>query len=145
MTLEKSQNRISLFAKHAVKYYLVGSIGVLVNLGLLYSLTEFFGLWYMASYGIAIISSITSNFVLNKLWTFRDSTTSQRNLMLYLKFVMVSLLGMGIQLGCAFLIVENLEIFYLQAAIISIALASGINFLINRRFTFGNKFRQISQ
>ena len=140
MTLDQSEGRLSLFAKHAAKFYLVGAIGVLINLGLLFSFTEFFGFWYMASYGIAIFASITSNFVLNRLWTFKDSLSVQRNRKMYLKFLMVSFLGMGIQLGSAFLLVENFAIYYIQAAQASIAVASGINFLINRRFTFGIKF-----
>ena len=104
---QNKKNRISLFAKHAVKYYIVGACGVLVNLGLLYSLTEFVGLWYLVSYIIAISVSITLNFTFNKFWTFKDSKNSQRKIVIYLKFVGVSLLGMGIQLGSVYLLVER--------------------------------------
>ena len=64
MTL-RDQNkggRLSLFAKHAAQYYTVGASGILVNLGILYFLTEFVGLWYFVSYVIAISVSITTNF-----------------------------------------------------------------------------------
>ena len=137
---QNKKNRISLFAKHAVKYYIVGASGVLVNLGLLYSLTEFVGLWYLVSYIIAISVSITLNFTFNKFWTFSDSKNSQRTIVIYLKFVGVSLLGMGIQLGSAYLLVESLSVYYMLAALISIGIASGINFIINRRWTFGIRF-----
>ncbi len=137
---QNKKNRISLFAKHAVKYYVVGASGVLVNLGLLYSLTEFVGLWYLVSYIIAISVSITLNFTFNKFWTFSDSKNSQRTIVIYLKFVGVSLLGMGIQLGSVYLLVESLLVYYMLAALISIGIASGINFIINRRWTFGIRF-----
>ncbi|KAG0511483.1 MAG: Dolichol-phosphate mannosyltransferase [Nitrosopumilales archaeon] len=137
---QNKKNRISLFAKHAVKYYIVGASGVLVNLGLLYSLTEFVGLWYLVSYIIAISVSITLNFTFNKFWTFSDSKNSQRTIVIYLKFVGVSLLGMGIQLGSVYLLVESLLVYYMLAALISIGIASGINFIINRRWTFGIRF-----
>jgi len=137
---QNKKNRISLFAKHAVKYYIVGASGVLVNLGLLYSLTEFVGLWYLVSYIIAISVSITLNFTFNKFWTFSDSKNSQRTIVIYLKFVGVSLLGMGIQLGSVYLLVESLSVYYMLAALISIGIASGINFIINRRWTFGIRF-----
>ncbi len=137
---QNKKNRISLFAKHAVKYYIVGASGVLVNLGLLYSLTEFVGLWYLVSYIIAISVSITLNFTFNKFWTFSDSKNSQRTIVIYLKFVGVSLLGMGIQLGSVYLLVETLLVYYMLAALISIGIASGINFIINRRWTFGIRF-----
>ena len=114
--------------------------GILVNLALLYYLTEFVGLWYFLSYTLAISASISSNFILNKFWTFGDSINSQRTMVLYVKFVSVSLLGMAIQLGTVYLLVESLSVYYMLAAIVSITIAGAINFIINRRWTFGIKF-----
>jgi len=48
-----------------VKFCLVGLIGILVNMFLLWLLTEFVGLFYLISAAIGIESSIISNFVLN--------------------------------------------------------------------------------
>ena len=142
MTLRDQEkgSRLSLFAKQAAKYYAVGASGVLVNLGLLFYLTEYVGLWYFLSYTLAISASITSNFILNKFWTFGDSINSQRTMVLYVKFVSVSLLGMAIQLGTVYLLVESLSVYYMLAAIVSITIAGAINFIINRRWTFGIKF-----
>ena len=142
MTLrdQKKGGGFSLFAKHAIKYYVVGASGVLVNLGLLFFLTEFVGIWYFLSYAIAISVSITSNFTLNKFWTFKDSINSKNTVLMYIKFVSVSLLGMGIQLGSTFVLVESLSVYYMLAALISIGIAGGINFIINRRWTFGIRF-----
>ncbi len=142
MTLrdQDKRSRLSLFAKHAAKYYAVGASGVLVNLGLLYYLTEYVGLWYFLSYALAISVSITSNFVLNKFWTFIDSIDSQRTIVMYGKFVSVSMLGMAVQLGSIYVLVESLTVYYMLAALISICIAGAINFIINRRWTFGVKF-----
>ena len=133
-------SRLSLFAKHAAKYYAVGATGILVNLGLIYYLTEYVGLWYFLSYALAISVSITSNFILNKFWTFRDSIDSQKIIVMYVKFVSVSLVGMAIQLGSVYVLVESLTVYYMLAALISICIAGAINFIINRRWTFGVKF-----
>ncbi|HXV65643.1 MAG TPA: GtrA family protein [Nitrosopumilaceae archaeon] len=142
MTLrdQDKRSRLFLFAKHAVKYYTVGASGILVNLGLLYYFTEFVGLWYFISYAFAISVSITSNFVLNKFWTFTDSIDTQRIMVMYAKFVSVSMLGMAIQLGSIYVLVESLTVYYMLAALISIFIAGAINFIINRRWTFGVKF-----
>ena len=142
MTLrsQDKKNRLSHFAKHAAKYYTVGASGVLVNLGLLFFFTEFIGLWYFLSYTLAISVSISSNFILNKFWTFRDSIDSQRTIIMYVKFVTVSLLGMGIQLASVYVLVESFLVYYMMAALISIGIAGGINFIINRRWTFGVRF-----
>jgi dolichol-phosphate mannosyltransferase len=133
-------SRLSLFAKQAAKYYAVGASGILVNLGLLYYLTEYGSLWYFLSYALAISVSITSNFILNKFWTFRDSIDSQKTIVMYVKFVSVSLVGMAIQLGSVYVLVESLTVYYMLAALISICIAGAINFIINRRWTFGVKF-----
>jgi dolichol-phosphate mannosyltransferase len=142
MTLrgQEKGSRFSLFAKQAAKYYAVGASGILVNLGLLFYLTEYVGLWYFLSYTLAISASITSNFILNKFWTFRDSLNSQRTIVMYVKFVSVSILGMAIQLGTVYLLVESLAIYYMLAALVSISIAGAINFMINRSWTFGIKF-----
>ena len=142
MTLrgQEKASRLSRFAKQAAKYYAVGASGVLVNLGLLFYLTEYVGLWYFLSYTLAISASITSNFILNKFWTFRDSINSQRTIVMYVKFASVSFLGMAIQLGSVYFLVESLSVYYMLAALISISIAGAINFIINRSWTFGVKF-----
>ena len=141
MTLDKQDKfgRISLFAKHAFKYYLVGASGILVNLGILFVLTEFVGLWYLLSSTVAIYASITSNFLLNKAWTFREIAIKQWSFLMYGKFIGVSLVGMGIQLGFNYMFVEKLSVYYLLAALMSIMIASSVNFVLNRRLTFGIK------
>ena len=137
---EKGMSKISLFAKQAVKYYIVGGTGVLVNLGILYELTDFVGFWYMASQVIAISISITTNFFFNRFWTFKSSIQDQRNSVMYLKFLIVSLIGMGIQLVITYVLVENSIFNYMYAAGVGIAVAGAINYVVNRRLTFGIKF-----
>ena len=142
MTIDEGKNTggFSLFAKHAIKYYAVGASGVLVNLGILYALTDLAGYWYTASQIIAISISISSNFLFNRFWTFSGSIQEQRNSVMYVKFIIVSLIGMGIQLGITFALVENIALYYMYAAGIGIVVAGAINYVVNRRWTFGIKF-----
>ena len=137
---KKEIGGFSLFAKQAIKYYSVGGSGVLVNLGILYALTDFMGLWYIASQVIAISISISSNFLFNRFWTFSGSIQEQRNSVMYVKFIIVSLIGMGIQLGITSVLVEGAALYYMYAAGIGIAIAGAINYVVNRRWTFGIKF-----
>jgi dolichol-phosphate mannosyltransferase len=136
---QRRSSRISLFAKHAFQYYLVGASGVFVNLGILFALKEYVGLWYLLSSAIAIYASITTNFILNKTWTFKDSMAIQRTLFMYGKFIVISFVGMIIQLGFTFTFVDMFSMYYLLAALISILIASGVNFVLNRHITFGIK------
>ena len=142
MTIDgkKDVGGFSLFAKQAMKYYTVGGSGVLVNLGILYALTDFIGFWYIASQIIAISISISSNFLFNRFWTFSGSIEDQRNSVMYVKFLIVSLIGMAIQLGITYSLVENIALYYMYAAGIGIIIAGAINYIVNRRWTFGIKF-----
>ena len=142
MTIDEGKNTggFSLFAKHAIKYYAVGASGVLVNLGILYALTDLAGYWYFASQVIAISVSISSNFLFNRFWTFSGSIEEKRNSVMYVKFLIVSLIGMAIQLGITYALVESFAVYYMFAAGIGIAVAGGINYVVNRRWTFGIKF-----
>ena len=142
MTIDERKNTggFSLFARHAIKYYAVGASGVLVNLGILYALTDLAGYWYFASQVIAISVSISSNFLFNRFWTFSGSIEEKRNSVMYVKFLIVSLIGMAIQLGITYALVESFAVYYMFAAGIGIAVAGGINYVVNRRWTFGIKF-----
>ena len=137
---KKEVGGFSLFAKQAMKYYTVGGSGVLVNLGILYALTDFIGFWYIASQIIAISISISSNFLFNRFWTFSGSIEDQRNSVMYVKFLIDSLIGMAIQLGITYSLVENIALYYMYAAGIGIIIAGAINYIVNRRWTFGIKF-----
>ena len=133
---EKKKSKFSLFVAQTIKYFLVGGIGVGVNLGLLYGLTDFLGIWYILSQGIAIAISITNNFFLHRYWTFKNEIVEPKTLERYIKFFIVSIIGMGIQLGLTFILVENYTMYYLSAAVLSIIVASAFNYLVNRKWTF---------
>ena len=102
---EKEKSKFSLFMAQTIKYFLVGGIGVGINLGLLYILTDFLGIWYILSQGIAIAISITNNFFLHRYWTFKKEITESKTLVRYTKFFIVSVIAMAIQLGLTFLLV----------------------------------------
>ena len=138
MTIEdgEKKSKFSLFMAQTIKYFLVGGIGVGVNLGLLYILTDIFGIWYILSQGIAIAVSITNNFFLHRYWTFKNEIVEPKTLERYIKFFIVSVVGMCIQLGLTFVLVENFGIYYLYAAVLSIIAASAFNYLLNRKWTF---------
>ena len=142
MTIEDDRKKggLPLFAKHAVQFYIVGATGVLVNLGILYLLTDIGGFWYVASQIIAISISITTNFFFNRYWTFGSFVKDKRNSVMYVKFLIVSAIGMVIQLGITVILVESSSLYHMYGAGIGIAAASAINYVLNRRVTFGIKF-----
>ena len=137
---KNKMDRFSIFAKQTFKYYLVGASGVLVNLGLLYFLTDIIGAWYVFSQAVAAGVSMTTNFTLHKFLTYRKEIKEAKTLERYIKFITISLLGMGILLGLTYVLVENFAMYYMHAAILSIAIAGSFNYFANRKWTFGIKF-----
>ena len=124
--------------KRFVKFALVGASGVLVNMGLLWLLTEFAGLLYLLSAAIGIECAIISNFTLNDYFTFRDrrangSGNFARRLA---KFNVVSLGGVGINLLVLWLLSGVLGVNYLVSNLCGIALATLWNYLLNSWWTW---------
>jgi dolichol-phosphate mannosyltransferase len=83
--------------------------------------------------------SITSNFFINKAWTFEDKNFSVRyTLRQYGTFAGISSIGAAIQLALLFLFVES-GLQYGLSLIMAVAIASASNFLLNKKWTFREK------
>jgi dolichol-phosphate mannosyltransferase len=121
-----------------VKFCLVGASGVLVNMGLLWLLTEFAGLFYLLSAAISIESSILSNFMLNDAFTFPDRRSKGvKNLLRrLLKFNTVSLAGLGMNMAVLWLLTDILGVYYLLSNLCGIALATLWNYIVNFWWTW---------
>ncbi len=132
--LSKSEREISRF----LKFCLVGLSGVLVNLGLLQLLTEIVGLFYLVSAVFSIESSILSNFTLNEIWTFRERRTSPIKDVLNraIKFNIVGIGGLLINMAILFLLTESFGIYYLISEMFGIGAAVLWNFTINTWWTW---------
>lgn len=64
-----SNKNISLYK--FLKFAVVGGIGAIITWGLTFLLTEKAGLWYMWSLVFSTFLAMTSNYILNSLWTFK--------------------------------------------------------------------------
>jgi dolichol-phosphate mannosyltransferase len=120
------------------KFCLVGLSGVLVNMGLLWLLTEFAGLFYLLSAAISIETSILSNFTLNDYFTFRDrrSPTLKSFLSRLVRFNLVSLAGLALNMGVLWLLTEVFGVYYLLSNLCGIVVATLWNYLVNTWWTW---------
>ncbi|MBA7590618.1 hypothetical protein ES708_32745 [subsurface metagenome] len=124
--------------KRFLKFGAVGLSGIIVNQGLLWSLTEFAGLMYYVSALFAIEASIISNFVLNDYFTFADRRTGKGKsfLVRLLKFNVTCLAGAAIQYGLLLLFTGVLGIHYLISNHIAIAVAFLWNYFMSSWWTW---------
>jgi len=140
--LEKQEKRSSVkFLSKAARFYTVGASGFVVN----YLISLLFAggisdMWYLHATIIGISVSITTNFILNKAWTFSDRDFRiKKTLTQYGKFAMFSSLGALVQLGMVYFLVDSIEISYPLALILAVMTAAFGNFVFNKKWTFKEK------
>jgi putative flippase GtrA len=125
----------ALFVEHKslIKFGVVGLTGSIIDIGVLTLLVEVFNLDIVFSNACSVALAIVNNFLLNKLWTFRD--TSKNYTEQFFKYATVSFIGwlMNIVLMKLFL---WLGWFYLIAKVVIIMIVSGWNYLLNKLWTF---------
>jgi dolichol-phosphate mannosyltransferase len=139
-TTNEKRNSIRFLSK-AARFFTVGASGLAVNyiVSTLFTseLTDF---WYIHANIFGIIASISTNFILNKVWTFEDRDFSRKKtLSQFGKFCIFSSLGALVQLGIVFWLVDSYDISYPLALISAIVTAAFSNFVLNKKLTFKEK------
>ena len=139
---EKQEKRSSVkFLYKAGRFYTVGASGFIVN----YMISLLFAggisdLWYLHANVIGIAASISTNFVLNKIWTFGDRDFRiKKTISQYGKFAMFSSLGALVQLAVVYFLVDSNEVSYPLALILAVITAAFGNFVLNKKWTFKEK------
>jgi len=141
-SLRERERRASVrFFSKAGRFYTVGASGLLVNFAVSFLFQAVVPeLWYLYTTIIGIFFSMTSNFMLNKVWTFEDRDfAAKKTAVQYGMFMGFSSLGALIQLGVVYALVENYNLDYPLALVLAVMAASLGNFVFNKKWTFKEK------
>ena len=117
------------------KFGVVGVTGYVVNLIVFGLLTESFGVYYALAAVASFCVAVSNNFLLNRHWTFR--ATEGHAGFQAMRFFMVSLLALGVNLVFLYLLVDVASVPELPAQALAVAGAMPFNFLGNKLWTFG--------
>ncbi|WP_018130796.1 glycosyltransferase [Effusibacillus pohliae] len=123
-------------------FLLVGLSGVLVNLlvfDFLYAIAGFSALW--AGFCSALVA-MTSNFMLHDTFTWPGDKQGYAFIR-YLKYVLISTVGIGINLLTLYLLHSRFGLNPLLANAIGIAVATGWNFGMNSIWTWREALRHV--
>lgn len=120
-------------ARTFYRFLIVGCSGVLVNSATLFMLYQVLRLPLILSSALSVEVAIASNFIGNDLWTFRRTG---RSLSRFVKFNLVSLGGLVVTTGTAWLLVQHGGMHYLLANLTGIGLAAMCNFVANLKWTW---------
>jgi dolichol-phosphate mannosyltransferase len=141
VTKEQLKHRSIPFLSKTARFFTVGASGLALNYIVSFLLSNVVSnLWYIQATVFGIVLSITTNFLLNKVWTFEDKDFSIRHVSRqYLSFFTLCTFGAIIQLTLVFAFVEYFYIQYASALILAVCIASLGNFLLNKKITFGER------
>lgn len=134
-----SEKRTSVrFFSKAGRFYTVGLSGLIVNYAVSVLLNIMFPtLWYLHGTIIGIVLSMSSNFFLNKIWTFEDRNFDRKRTTLqYAMFLGFSSIGALLQLSIVYFLVDGSYANYAVALVLGVIAASVGNFLLNKKWTF---------
>jgi dolichol-phosphate mannosyltransferase len=124
-----------------LSFGIVGISGIFVNMGVLWLLTSYAGIYYLVSAIIAIEVSILNNFLWNDLWTFGSDREHQKRSSagrLWL-FHLVSAGGAAINWVILLTLTQFAGVYYLASNLIGILIAFIWNYLVNRHVTWGRR------
>src|SRR5437879_890111 len=113
-----------------LKFGLVGASGVIVNQILVVFLTEFVGIYYIASAMLATFGSSTWNFIGADRWAFADRRTNGSARDRYLGFLGLNLVLLGARVPMLWLLTEVIGIHYTISNLVSLVALFALRLLV---------------
>lgn len=127
--------RAYVLAQRFQKFLVVGSIGLIINQGLLFIFRHILELSLSVASPVAIAISMVATFALNELWTWHDRGRGKivHRLMMYCP---INSVGLLINFGVLSFLVHGHEWHYLIANLVGAGLAAVWNFSLNHVITW---------
>lgn len=125
-----------LLRVRALRYAVVGTGGVVVNMAILYVLVSRLGWPHVRAAVASGEATILLNFVLNDLWTFGDVIANVGWGARLLRYHGSACVGLLTTLGVLVLLIRVAGASYLRANLVGIAVATVVSYGLNLRITW---------
>jgi putative flippase GtrA len=119
-----------------LRFGLVGGSGYLVNLVVFAALNGGADVHHIPAAIGAFLVAVTNNFAWNRLWTFRAEAPGRHPAHQGMRFLVVSLCGLVVNLAVLEALVSGIDMSELPAQAIAVAVAMPANFVGNKLWTF---------
>lgn len=116
--------------KQILKFGVVGGIAFLIDYSLLYVLTEYAKIPVLYSSVISFSVSVILNYILSTKWVF--STKEKQTLKDFVIFVLLSVIGLGINQLIMYLGINKLNIYYMIVKLFATAIVMVYNFITRK-------------
>lgn len=129
---------ISCFKKNKlfqqiIKFGFVGGTAFVIDAGILFLLTHFFGVHYLISGAISFTVSVIYNYILSIKWVFEAKKDVKKSQELIV-FIGLSIVGLGINQLMMWILVDIGHIYYMLSKIIATAVVMVYNFITRKMF-----------
>lgn len=118
-----------------IKFGVVGFSGLFVDFGFTYLFKEKLKVQKYLANAFGFLIAASSNYILNRIWTFQSH--DPKVLVEYSQFMVISLIGLGINTLVLWLIVSKLRWNFYLSKLIAIGVVTLWNFIANAMITFG--------
>ena len=115
-----------------LKFGVVGGIAFLIDYGLLYFLTEYIHIYYLISSIISFTVSLIFNYILIIKWVF--DVTKKQTYKEVIIFVILSIIGLGINQLVMYIGVDKLSIHYMLIKLLATIIVMIWNFVTRKIF-----------
>lgn len=120
------------------RYLFVGGFAFVVDYSLLFILTEYFHLHYLASATISFIAGLLVNYFLSTHWIFRHSKLKNKSLEFFI-FAFIGIVGLLLNNLLLFILTDYLHLHYMLSKLITAAIVMGWNFTGRKLILFKDK------
>lgn len=117
-----------------LKFCLVGGSGVFVDFGITYLCKEWLRLNKYVANSLGFLCAATSNYVLNRLWTF--GSTDPHVAVQYMRFLGISAVGLAINNLTIYVLHGRFRFNFYLAKLFAIGVVTFWNFFMNYFFNF---------
>lgn len=116
-----------------MKFGVVGFLCFFIDYFVLFVVTEFLGIDYLISSAISFSVSVVINYILSIKFVFNTKKDANK-VKEFILFVVLSLVGLGINQIIMWFTVEKMAIYYMIAKIFATALVMVYNFITRKIF-----------
>jgi putative flippase GtrA len=129
-------NKSNKLVVQLLRYTFVGGLAFIVDFGLLFLLTEFAGLYYLASATCSFLAGLLVNYYISTIWVFGSSPYKKG--MEFLLFAIIGIIGLGLNDVLIWVFTEKAGLYYMLSKLLTAVLVYLWNFL-GRRYLIFNK------
>ena len=119
-----------------VKFGLVGVLNTLIN-WIIFALLNFIGVYYIVANVIAYVIATANSYIWNSKWVFKYNGKNKKETTA--NFVILNLIGLGLNTGILYLLVDMVGFNKLIALVITTGIVMIINYIVNKLWVFKEK------